>query len=290
MKIVNCGSLNLDYVYQVDHFTAPGETQSANSMRVYPGGKGLNQTIAVRRAGAEIAHAGILGNGGELLETTLRQDDIDISFLQSTDTPQGNAIIEVNGQGENRILIYGGSNNCFHEEMIRDVLSNFSEGDFLILQNETNCIKEILEEGKRKKMTVFWNPSPFTKELLSYDFSAVSWLLVNQIEAEQIAGVSASPKEVYRKLSKKYPGINVVVTLGSEGAVLFSGKDELFVPSEKTAAVDTTAAGDTFTGYFIASLGQDLSLEESMRRATKAAGICVSKSGAVPSIPYSDEI
>ena len=135
MKILNFGSLNLDYVYQVDHFVVPGETISADSMVINAGGKGLNQSVALARAGAPVCHAGCCGTGGEQLAALLKENGIDISCLYPVDTIQGNAFIQVTASGENSIVVFPGSNHCVTPEQIDQTLRRFGEGDYLLLQN-----------------------------------------------------------------------------------------------------------------------------------------------------------
>ena len=303
MKILNFGSLNLDYVYQVDHFVRPGETMSAFSQTINPGGKGLNQSIALARAGVKVCHAGCLGTGGENLAKLLKENDVDTKYLRGVSELQGNAVIQVDSKGENCIILFGGSNQCVTREQIEETFWDFGPGDYLILQNEVNALPEIVEEAFHRGMLIFLNPSPCNEKIKAIDLGHISYLLVNEVEMEQLTG-QKDPEAAWEVLHAAYPQLSLLVTLGEEGSMLFHevGKSDLCgeggsdmsecIRQEAfpVKAVDTTAAGDTYTGYFIASLSQGLPLKECMRRASQASAICVTRPGAAPSIPYREEI
>lgn len=292
-KVLNFGSLNLDYVYSVDHFVQPGETLSASSQAVNPGGKGLNQSIALARAGAQTCHAGCLGTGGEMLEAILKESGVDTSQLKHVRELQGNAIIQVTPSGENCILLYGGSNQCVTEEQVEATLAAFSENDWLVLQNEINNLPLIVEKAHERGMKIVLNPSPYDKKLSAVDFSKLSWLLVNEVEAAQISG-SDDAGEAWRLLHERYPALSVLITLGGAGSVAFQVDGDRVITAKQAVlrvkAVDTTAAGDTYTGYFIAGLMEGRPLSECMLRASTAAAIGVTRHGAAPSIPLRDEV
>ena len=217
MKVLNFGSLNLDYVYRVEHFVQPGETLSAVSQSVNPGGKVLNQSIALARAGAEVCHAGCLGMGGERLGKLLRENGVDTSWLFPTDVLQGNAVIQVDPSGQNCILLFGGSNRCITDRQVDKTLAAFSEGDYLILQNEVNDLPMIVEKAYERGMKIVLNPSPCSEALSAVDFGKLSWLLVNEVEAAQISG-SGDPEEAWRVLHEAWPKLSVLITLGSAGS------------------------------------------------------------------------
>lgn len=289
MRALNFGSLNLDYVYQVEHFVQPGETLSAMSQTVNPGGKGLNQSIALAKAGAEVSHAGCLGIGGEGLRELLQKNGVDTRDLHFTNSIQGNAVIQVNAEGQNCILLFGGSNQCVTDTQVMETLSHFAQGDYLVLQNEINDLPLIVDEAWNRGMKIVLNPSPYDNKLLNVEFSKLQWLLVNEVEATQLSG-RTDPNEAWRKLHEQYPRLNLLVTLGSEGSIAFTEKETVRQASFPVKAVDTTAAGDTFTGYFITGLMEGRSLQDCMRRASMASAICVTRSGAAPSIPEREEV
>ena len=293
MKVLNFGSLNLDYVYEVDHFVQPGETLSSRSQKVVPGGKGLNQSVALARAGASVFHAGCIGTGGEALRTLLEENGADTSFLLSADELQGNAVIQVNDAGENCIILFGGSNQCVTEEQIDATLAAFAPGDWLILQNEINLIPRIVNEAWEKGMKIALNPSPFNDRLRDVDFGKLSWLLVNEVEARQITGQD-DPEAVWAEIHRRYPRLSLLLTLGGDGSRAWQVTEEGVVGHTQAVfpvrAVDTTAAGDTYTGFFIGGLVEGLPLGECMRRAGMASAISVTRPGAAPSIPGRREV
>lgn len=293
MRVLNFGSLNLDYVYQVDHFVRPGETLSAASRVVKNGGKGLNQSIALARAGANVAHAGCIGAGGEPLKALLEREGVDTAKLITADEMQGHTVIQVNRDGENCILLYGGSNQCVTEAQIADTLSAFAAGDWLVLQNEINNLPAIVDAAYEKGMVIALNPSPYDAKLDAVDFGKISWLLVNEVEAGQISG-SDDPQAAWDRLHARYPKLSVLITLGSAGSVAYRVKDGGVETARQEAfrvkAVDTTAAGDTYTGYFIAGLMDGEPLQACMRRASKASSISVTRLGAADSIPFKRDV
>ena len=293
VKVLNFGSLNLDYVYEVDHFVRPGETLDSPARSIQCGGKGLNQSIALARAGAAVWHAGCIGEGGEPLKALLEENGVDTSCLTPVDRMQGHAVIQVSPSGENAILLYGGSNRCVTEAQIRETVGRFSEGDWLILQNEINALPTLVEEAAEKGLKIVLNPSPWNSALNRVDFEKLSWLFVNEIEMEQITG-EKEPEKAWDKIHRLYPRMSVLITLGGRGSVAFlnaGGQTECARQEAiRVHAVDTTAAGDTYTGYFVAGLVSGLSLKESMERAAKAAAVSVTRHGAAPSIPWAGEI
>lgn len=289
MKILNFGSLNLDYVYQVEHFVQPGETLAALKQKIGPGGKGLNQSMAMARAGAEVWHAGCVGIGGERLERLLRENQVHTEYLRMTEEIQGNTVIQVNAAGENCILLYGGSNRAITPEQIAETIGNFEAGDCLVLQNEVSCLKEMVETAAEKGLRIVLNPSPFEENLRALNYHNLSWLLVNEIEAEQLTGES-EPDKVWDYIHTAYPKMNVVMTMGSQGAWCFTSEEKIFQPAFPVKAVDTTAAGDTFTGYFLQGVTAGKSLRECMRQAAAAAALSVTRAGASDSIPYREEV
>lgn len=293
MKILNFGSLNLDHVYHVDHFVTPGETLNASSQNINPGGKGLNQSIALARAGSQVWHAGCAGEGGEMLVNILRENNIDTTYISKVNELQGNAVIQVTPSGENCILLFGGSNQCISSEQIDAVLSEFEAEDCIVLQNEINALGEIVDKAYAKGLKIVLNPSPYDNRLKSVDFGKISWLLINEVEAEQISGCS-DPSEVRKYLHSRYPEMSVLMTMGREGSRAYmvneEGVSEAIQPAYSVKAADTTAAGDTYTGFFITSVLNGLSLQESMKWAAAASAISVTREGAAASIPYAEEV
>lgn len=288
MRILNFGSLNLDYVYQVDHFVMPGETIGAKGMQINPGGKGLNQSIALARAGAEVYHAGCCGSGGEWLQRLLQDAGVNTSCLRAVDAPQGSAFIQVVPSGENCIVVFPGSNHCITEEQITQTVQQFDDRDYLLVQNEINFLPVIMEKASARGMKVFLNPSPYNGTIDSLDLGMLNWLIVNEVEAEQITGCREEGA-AWEKLHREYPDLSVLFTLGSAGSKAYcvkNGAVEMVCQKAFPAdAVDTTGAGDTYTGYFISGIMRGLPLQECMRQASMASALSVAKRGAASSIP-----
>ena len=293
MRVLNFGSLNLDYVYQVDHFVGPGETLSSASRAVKHGGKGLNQSIALARAGASVAHAGCVGAGGESLKALLEGEGVDVSKLRTVDEMQGHTVIQVNPDGENCILLYGGSNQCVTGPQIADTLSGYGAGDWLVLQNEINDLPAIVDAAYERGMVIALNPSPCDAKLDAVDFGKLSWLLANEVEAAQISG-GGDAEAAWERLHGRWPALNVLITLGRAGSVAWRVRGDEVENARQEAfpvrAVDTTGAGDTYTGYFIAGLMAGMPLRECMRRASRASAISVTRPGAADSIPRLEEV
>lgn len=289
MKILNFGSLNIDKVYSVDDFVKPGETISSKDMQIFAGGKGLNQSIAVANAGSKIYHAGMIGNEGIFLKDILADKNVDTSLLKVVDGETGHAIIQVNKDGQNCILLFSGANNKIDEDYVDFVLSEFSTGDIIILQNEISCLKYIIDKAFEKGMRIALNPSPINENLASLDLGKIEWLLLNEIEGAVISG-EENAADIVSNLLKRFSKLKVVLTLGEKGSIYREGDICLEQEVYKTNVVDTTAAGDTFTGYFISCINKGRSVKEALETASMAASISVSRKGAANSIPYENEV
>lgn len=290
MKILNFGSLNVDYVYKVEHFVLPGETISSDSLTVATGGKGLNQSIALARAGAEAFHAGAMGKADkDLLKGMLDENGVNTDFVQMLPGPSGHAIIQVDKNGQNCIVLFGGANREITPEFVDRVLENFDAGDIVLLQNEISSIKYIMEAAHRKGMRIYFNPSPANEKLLEYPIHYVDTLILNEVEGEQLTGDKESDN-ILDSLLRKYPEIKVVLTLGERGAMYADKQRREYQGIYRNAVVDTTAAGDTFTGYFIGSAARTGDINASLKYAAAAASISVSRLGAACSIPSRKEV
>jgi len=289
MRIINIGSLNIDYVYQVDEFVMGGETKLSESMEIFSGGKGLNQSIALKRAGAEVCHAGLIGRDGTFLKELLQKEGVNTDFISYVDGSSGHAIIQVNKHGENCILLFGGANQRFSEEYIDSVLSNCNKGDYILLQNEINKMDYIINKAYDLGVKIILNPSPLNNALKNYPLDKVSIFILNEVEGSQLTGKD-EPEIILNELTNKYINSEFVLTLGSKG-VIYAYKDErIFVEARKVAVVDTTAAGDTFTGYYLSAILMGKPVREALELATAAAAIAVTRPGAAPSIPMLHEV
>ena len=289
MNILNFGSANIDFVYSLEHIVAEGETLKSTDMNIFPGGKGLNQSVALARAGAKVYHAGCFGTDGDMLIDILKDNGVDVSFIKRVDEKNGHAIIQVSNDGENSIFIYPGSNAMITEDYVDDVLNRFEDGDFLLLQNEINNIEYIVEKAYSRGMKIAINPSPCSDNLKNIDFKKISLIILNEIEIKMLSGCNDTDDAI-EYFRNKYSNVTIVLTLGKNGSVLFDNSSEIFQSSFKVKAVDTTAAGDTYTGYFIAMLSSGKSFKDALRTASAASALAVSKNGAAPSIPCLKEV
>ncbi|MBE6733143.1 MAG: ribokinase [Ruminococcaceae bacterium] len=289
MKIYNLGSLNIDYVYNVKNFVRPGETISSTNYSVFPGGKGLNQSVALSRAGANVLHGGIVGNNSEILTDTLKNSGVDISRLKHIDGASGHAIIQVDKSGQNCILLFGGANQMFDEEYIDSVLYDAEKGDLILLQNEINALDIIFEKANKLGLEIAFNPSPFKENIKALPLHYVKWWLVNEIEGQELTGEN-EPSKIAEAMINKYPNSNLVLTLGKNGAMFKSKQKEFIQPIFQIPVVDTTAAGDTFTGFLLAAIMDGKSEEDALLFATKASTLAVSRKGASVSIPTLSEV
>lgn len=283
-KILNYGSLNLDYVYEVEHFVQPGETLSSKRLSVNCGGKGLNQSIACAKAGGQIFHAGKIGAEGGMLKEELEKSGVDTSFLVQDSGSNGHAIIQVNAEGNNCILLFAGSNHQIREKEIDACLDQFEAGDYLILQNEVNHIPYMMEKAYEKAMYIVLNPSPITGELFEYPLEKVSLFILNEVEGRQLSG-EVQEENILQVLKEKYPKAEVLLTLGEKGSIYCQGETVLRQSAYAVKAVDTTAAGDTFTGYFVALRAAGRDVEIALDLASKAAAVACTRKGAAASIP-----
>ncbi|HPO89532.1 MAG TPA: ribokinase [Victivallales bacterium] len=288
-KILNLGSLNIDYVYFVDNFVKPGETMSSITLSKFAGGKGLNQSIALANAGAKVFHVGKTGKEAKFLINTLKKSSVNCSFIELSNDESGHAIIQVNKKGENCIIIHGGTNKTINIKLLKMAFANFAEGDFFLTQNETNLISEAFNIAKKKKMKIVFNPAPITKDIKKYPLDMVDILILNESELEKLFGKIQNFKKLI-DIRKKFNFETIILTLGAKGAVICEQNNLHFEPAVKVKTVDTTAAGDTFVGFFIAQKMQGKNSLEAVKIAVKASAICVQKKGASNSIPKLKEV
>ena len=289
MKILNFGSCNIDYVYSVDHIVKPGETIPSHAMETFAGGKGLNQSVAAARAGGAVYHGGMIGRDGLFLKQLLADSGVNLSYLAESSGISGHAIIQVTGEGQNSIVLYPGANHQLKEEYILEVLEDFEKQDIVVLQNEINLVDFIVEQAYRKGMKILLNPSPYNQKIKDIDLHKISYLILNEIEGEDMAGTH-EPEEILSYFENHYPNLSVILTLGAKGSIYAYKGERLVQPSFSVPVVDTTAAGDTFTGYVVAGLARGEKMETVLKTASAAAALAVTRKGAAPSIPTMDEV
>ena len=283
-KILNFGSLNLDQVYRVDAFVQPGETKSSLSLETHCGGKGLNQSVAAARAGAEVWHAGMIGCDGDMLYDKLRENGVNLTLLERSTGVSGHAIIQVDDNGQNCILLFGGTNQALTEDYIDRAMEAFGSEGLVLVQNETNLVGTIIEKAHARGLQVAINAAPMDEKVFTYPLELIDWLVVNEIEGAAIAKCEFEV-DILPKLKKRYPKMNVLLTLGKRGAVCARGDEQAKIGIYPVKVVDTTAAGDTFLGYFLTEALDHKSLPDALALATAASSMCVQQMGAADSVP-----
>lgn len=296
MTVFNFGSINIDHVYRVDHFVQPGETLASDSLETVLGGKGANQSVALAQAGASVSHLGRVSTSDAWASKALADFGVDVSGIELVDTPSGHAIIQVDAQGENAIVLHGGANQSFDESSLVKLLATSAPGDWLLLQNECNALDHVFAIAKDKQLNIAFNPAPMHSSVAQLPLAQCKILILNEVEAQQLAEAigainntttnqADSDAAIHLVLKTHYPECMIVLTLGSKGAILLYGDDVIRVSAPSVDVVDSTGAGDTFVGYFLAELIEELSPEVCLQRACAAGALAVTVAGATPGIP-----
>ncbi|WP_170786170.1 ribokinase [Ruegeria lacuscaerulensis] len=278
MTIWNLGSINADMIYDVPHLPGPGETLSANRLDRFLGGKGANMSVASARAGARIAHIGAVGFDGRWARDRLTEYGVDTRYIAQVDMPTGHAIIAVDSEGENNIILFQGSNHAISQDQLGQALSSASKGDLLVMQNETNMQVEAAKMGRELGLTVCYAAAPFQADSVQAVLPFLDFLILNAVEAEQLreaTGQSVTDLQIE----------HVIVTLGAEGARYYHRGEVSDFPAHKVHAVDTTGAGDTFTGYVLAGMDRGMPMAQAITQANRAAALMVTRHGTADVIP-----
>jgi ribokinase len=289
MAVINFGSINVDHVYQVDHFVQPGETQASKSYQQLLGGKGANQSIALARAGSDVWHVGKINQADAGFKQTMIRENINCKFVNCTETPSGHAIIQVTPSGENAIVLFGGANQELNEKDILQALDGAKSSDWVLTQNETSGIDKILLQAKEKGLKVAFNPAPMTESVKHLPLHCIDLLIVNEVEAEEISG-HQNLDQIEAYFRRDLPQAEVLITLGKAGVRMLKKEKTINVPAFEVTAVDTTAAGDTFIGYFLSAYATHSDSKTALIRACAASALAVTKSGAAQSIPSKEEV
>jgi len=289
MKVLNLGSMNLDLVYTVDHIVQPGETESSTAMNTFLGGKGMNQSVALAKAGVQVWQGGMIGEDGQPFLDACGEFGVRADYIRTVAGKSGHAIIQIDKNAQNCILLYGGANQMLTEEYVDETLSHFAAGDMLLLQNEVNLLPYIVDKAYERGLFIALNPSPYNEKLDAVDMKKISLFLFNEVEGAQVTGVT-EPQAIIEKMRELFPHAKIVLTLGKDGAIYADAQTQHFQPIFPVQAVDTTAAGDTFTGFFLAGFAEGMEIPEALKMAAKASSIAVSRPGAVPSIPWREEV
>lgn len=288
MEVLDFGSCNIDLVYRVPRIVVPGETMTCLGFQKFPGGKGVNQAVALARAGTGVHIAGCVGPDDTILRPLLEREGVECSHLFTVEEPTGQAIIQVSDQGENAIVAFPGANFCVTEEKIHRVLEQFQPGDLLILQNEISNLPYLVDRAWERGMKILLNPSPFNSVITQLDMDKIFCLILNEVEAGQFYGTDE--EAFLERFAREHPSVRVMLTLGSRGCVYMESGLRIAQRAFRVTAVDTTAAGDTFTGFFTAGICNGWPVEQTLRVASAAAAIAVTRQGAAPSIPSMEEV
>ena len=289
MAILNFGSLNIDCVCAVEHIVQPGQTIDSTSFTRFPGGKGMNQSLALARAGGTVYHAGMIGSDGEFLRALLLESGADCTWLKTVPGSSGTAFIQVDQKGQNSIVLVGGANRANTPEYCDQVLSGFGDQDMLLLQNEINQLPYLVDRAYEKSIPIALNPAPMNEAVLACDLSKIFLFIMNEDEGCRITG-ETQPERILERMHTLYPQAPVVLTLGSQGSVYSGNGQRIHQKAYPVTAVDTTGAGDTFTGYLLAGMARGDSMEQCMKEAAMASAIAVTRQGAASSIPTRAEV
>lgn len=289
MAVINFGSINLDHVYQVPHFVQPGETLASKHYQRLLGGKGANQSIALAKAGTEVKHVGLINEADFEVKQTLIRAGVDCKFVKGTETPSGHAIIQVSDSGENSIVLFAGANHELDAKLIQAALSDASAGDWVLLQNETSGIADAMNMAKEQGLKVAFNPAPMTESVKQLPLDKVDLFIVNEVEAADLSG-KTELADIEAYFASEFSDTEVIITLGSQGAKLLRNGESVFAPAFKVDAIDTTAAGDTFIGFFLSHYVRNEDPRQGISRACAASAIAVTRLGAAQSIPSVEEV
>lgn len=299
--IVNIGSINIDYVYKVEHFLRAGETLQAARRNVFMGGKGLNQSVAVARSGLSVRHVGVLGGDGQFLYDFLKDSGVDITYLRlDPEKACGHTVIQVTPDGENAILYFPGTNHSVDAALVESALSDCDSEDIVLLQNEVNDVGRNIGQARAKGLKVVFNPAPFSARVLEYPLDAVDVIVLNETEAMgmlQTEQASSDHQSIVGMLHERFPQALIILTTGSRGLNYVTPGGEFgALAAYPMKAVDTTGAGDTFVGYAMRAIAHYLkhadkaAFEKLLHEAVAAAGLSVTREGAVNSIPPREEV
>lgn len=287
--IVVFGSVNIDLVVPVERLPRPGETVLGPHYTLVPGGKGANQALAAARAGSAVQMIGRVGRDGfaDLALAELKAAGIDLSSLERDDLPTGCALIPVDRQGGNLIIVASGANMAAAERQVSDAL--LGPQTVVILQMEVPLADNwrLLERAKRRGARIVLNCAP-AAPVPRAALAMLDWVVVNESEAELLArdlALSASDARAAGATIAKSGGTTVIVTLGGDGAIAFAGAEAWAIGALPITPVDTTAAGDAFVGAFAAAVDSDADLPAALHRASVAGGLACTVAGAQPSLP-----
>lgn len=280
MTVWNLGSINADFVYRVPHLPASGETLAAQSLTKGLGGKGANMSVAIARAGGHAVHMGAVGFDGAWAVDLLTEYGVDTRHIQTSKEPTAHAIISVDDDAENSIILFSGANADIQKSAVQSALAKAETGDYFVTQNETILQTDAAKIAKDMGLKVAYAAAPFSIKAVAEVLPYVNLLFLNEIEATQlIDGMAKSLDDL---------GVpEIVVTLGAKGCRyknIETGKIAT-IDAIKVQPVDTTGAGDTFTGFTLAGLDRGMPMEQALNLANNAAALMATRMGTADVIP-----
>ncbi len=283
MAIWNLGSINADFVYAVPHIPQPGETLASTGRQVFLGGKGANMSVAAARAGATVHHIGAVGEDGDWARQRLTEYGVDTRHIATSTAATAQAIIAVDTAGENAIILFPGANGEIPQSILQEAMAEAQTEDWLILQNETNLQRTAAKLGHDMGLRVAYAAAPFDAQRVQAVLPYLDFLILNAVEAEQLAKATGKTPDAL--------GVeDVIVTLGADGADWYSDAGHQHFDAIKVDPVDTTGAGDTFTGYVLAGLDRGMSMDQAIRQAARAGALMVMRHGTADVIPDLSEV
>ena len=288
------GSINLDLIARVERLPAPGETVPGQGFSTAPGGKGANQALAARQAGAAARMVGAVGKDAFASEalSLLADAGVDLASVKEIGAPTGTAMILVGGDGENMIAVIPGANGEVSRQDVE--AAGLRRGDLVLLQHEIplSTVEAALSAARAAGAVSLLNTAPFHAEAAGF-LALADYVIANETEfdlyAAELALEGVDREEKMRAFARK-TGRSLVVTLGAKGVLAATTRDLLHVPAPSITPVDTVGAGDTFCGYFAAGLAEGLELEAALRKAAVAGALACLKPGAQPAIPMRAEV
>ena len=283
MTIYNLGSINVDHLYMLERIPKPGETLSSLETHITIGGKGLNISVAANRSGADVRHIGVVSSADPSVLDMIAGLGLDSALISQVDVQTGHAIIYVDENSENSIVVHGGANLCFSESQIRTALSSAQPDDWLVLQNETNANEIGISIAREKGMQIALVAAPFNAKTMPEQIEKVDLVSMNKTESELFEVISGTS-------IGNLKSIDFLITYGADGAVFLSDGEARRIAAHKVHSIDTTGAGDTFFGVFMAHYTSRGCVETALKKANAAAALIVQRRGVASVVPSQKEI
>lgn len=296
-KILVVGSLNMDFSIETPRIPVPGETIMGTGVKLVPGGKGANQVYTIGKLGGDVAMIGAVGDDsfGDMLIDNLKNVGVNVEGIERIPGgTTGQAFIPVDESGENSIIVIGGTNGQVDEAILKKYEYLMDEADIVVMQQEIplTTVMAAKQMAMEKGKTIIVDPAP-AAAMPDEFWNGIDYIKPNETELGILIGKELSTQEEYKEAAQEMlrKGVKkLLVTLGSKGCLIVSAEGEEFIPANKVKAVDTTAAGDTFTGAFAVALSQGKSEREAITFAQKASAIAVTRKGAQASVPTLEEV